>query len=164
LYSLFDTVQASKISLLVLGISTRQDALDLLEKRVKSRFSHRIVFFDPVKNLDMFDAISRNYFDLDGTRHELLAGVSKELLQNFTKKMEEIYDTPCYKKIIKDICDYQGSIRQIATFWINVLSHLNAKSQFVEVKWLEEEFMALSLDSKIPQLQGSLHFPPEINM
>jgi origin recognition complex subunit 4 len=48
LYCLFDTVQSCRAKrgsrgLVVITISSRVDAINLLEKRVKSRFSHRII-------------------------------------------------------------------------------------------------------------------------
>jgi origin recognition complex subunit 4 len=44
LYNLFDIAQARKAPLAVIGLTTKVDVTELLEKRVKSRFSHRYVF------------------------------------------------------------------------------------------------------------------------
>lgn len=44
LYNLFDIAQARKAPIAILGLTTRVDVPDLLEKRVKSRFSHRSIF------------------------------------------------------------------------------------------------------------------------
>ncbi|XP_045106993.1 origin recognition complex subunit 4-like isoform X2 [Portunus trituberculatus] len=41
LYNLFDAAQSAQAPICVLGLSCRLDVLELLEKRVKSRFSHR---------------------------------------------------------------------------------------------------------------------------
>ena len=41
LYNLFDIAQARKAPIVVLGLTTRVDVVETLEKRVKSRFSHR---------------------------------------------------------------------------------------------------------------------------
>jgi origin recognition complex subunit 4 len=60
LYSLFDCLQKSSRSIVFIATSTRmvvnpdvQDTLELLEKRVKSRFSHRQLYF-PTLSLDAF--------------------------------------------------------------------------------------------------------------
>ena len=45
LYNLFDIAQAKKAPIAVIGMTTRVDAVELLEKRVKSRFSHRTTAF-----------------------------------------------------------------------------------------------------------------------
>ncbi|XP_010138560.1 PREDICTED: origin recognition complex subunit 4, partial [Buceros rhinoceros silvestris] len=41
LYNLFDVSQSAQTPVTVIGLTCRQDILELLEKRVKSRFSHR---------------------------------------------------------------------------------------------------------------------------
>ena len=54
LYNLFDIAQARKAPIAVLGCTTRIDVVEMLEKRVKSRFSHRYVFLSLPKNLPAF--------------------------------------------------------------------------------------------------------------
>src|SRR5207247_670771 len=44
LYNLFDIAQARKAPVAVLGLTTKVDVTETLEKRVKRRFSHRYVF------------------------------------------------------------------------------------------------------------------------
>ncbi|EEC01732.1 origin recognition complex subunit, putative [Ixodes scapularis] len=41
LYNLFDVAQSAQAPVMVVGVTCRLDAIELLEKRVKSRFSHR---------------------------------------------------------------------------------------------------------------------------
>lgn len=41
LYNLFDIVQSAQAPICVIGLTCKYDVLELLEKRVKSRFSHR---------------------------------------------------------------------------------------------------------------------------
>jgi origin recognition complex subunit 4 len=43
LYNLFDIAQSRKAPIAVLGLTTKVDVVESLEKRVKSRFSHRYV-------------------------------------------------------------------------------------------------------------------------
>ncbi|KAL3288659.1 hypothetical protein HHI36_003092 [Cryptolaemus montrouzieri] len=44
LYNLFDISQSAQTPICVLGITCRLDVIELLEKRIKSRFSHRQIF------------------------------------------------------------------------------------------------------------------------
>ena len=44
LYNLFDISQSAQTPVTVIGLTCRQDILELLEKRVKSRFSHRRIY------------------------------------------------------------------------------------------------------------------------
>ncbi|XP_066143844.1 origin recognition complex subunit 4 [Euwallacea fornicatus] len=47
LYNLFDVSQSAHAPICVLGLTCRTDVIQLLEKRVKSRFSHRQMFLYP---------------------------------------------------------------------------------------------------------------------
>lgn len=44
IYNLFDVAQSAQAPLCVIGLTRRDDVIELLEKRVKSRFSHRQIF------------------------------------------------------------------------------------------------------------------------
>ncbi|RMD41424.1 hypothetical protein DV735_g3719, partial [Chaetothyriales sp. CBS 134920] len=54
LYNLFDIAQSRKAPIAVIGCSTRMDVVDCLEKRVKSRFSHRWIHVPTAKTLAAF--------------------------------------------------------------------------------------------------------------
>ena len=54
LYNLFDIAQSRKAPIAVLGLTTRIDVAESLEKRVKSRFSHRYVHLSSPKSLAAF--------------------------------------------------------------------------------------------------------------
>ncbi|KAI1386546.1 origin recognition complex subunit 4 C-terminus-domain-containing protein [Hypoxylon trugodes] len=54
LYNLFDIAQARKAPIAVLGLTTRIDVVESLEKRVKSRFSHRYVYMSLPKTLGAY--------------------------------------------------------------------------------------------------------------
>lgn len=54
LYNLFDIAQARKAPIVVLGLTTRINVVEALEKRVKSRFSHRYVHLSLPRNLPAF--------------------------------------------------------------------------------------------------------------
>ncbi|XP_026742040.1 origin recognition complex subunit 4 [Trichoplusia ni] len=47
LYNLFDITHSAQAPMCVLGVTNRIDVVELLEKRVKSRFSHRHIFIFP---------------------------------------------------------------------------------------------------------------------
>lgn len=54
LYNLFDIAQARKAPIAVLGLTTRIDVVESLEKRVKSRFSHRSVYLSVPRTLQAY--------------------------------------------------------------------------------------------------------------
>lgn len=54
LYNLFDLSQNQSVPILVIGLTCRMDTLLLFEKRIKSRFSHRMIDFYPISNFEQF--------------------------------------------------------------------------------------------------------------
>lgn len=72
LYNLFDIAQAKKAPIAVVGCSTRMDVVDLLEKRVKSRFSHRWLHVAAMKSLAAFEEAVRGILSLPADGSEAL--------------------------------------------------------------------------------------------
>lgn len=67
LYNLFDIAQSRKAPIAVLGLTTRIDVAESLEKRVKSRFSHRYVHLGLAKSFSAYQDMCRSalYFNRD---------------------------------------------------------------------------------------------------
>ncbi|KAF2733008.1 hypothetical protein EJ04DRAFT_553680 [Polyplosphaeria fusca] len=59
LYNLFDIAQSRKAPIAVLGLTTRIDVTNSLEKRVKSRFSHRYVHLSLAKTFTVFQEMCK---------------------------------------------------------------------------------------------------------
>jgi origin recognition complex subunit 4 len=60
-----ETAVNGEHGLLVIGITSRVDCLTLLEKRVKSRFSHRVIKVGTPASLDDFSRFVRGVLDVD---------------------------------------------------------------------------------------------------
>ncbi|KAI8923116.1 origin recognition complex subunit 4 C-terminus-domain-containing protein [Entophlyctis helioformis] len=74
LYNLFDISQKNENPVAVIGLTCRLDAIELLEKRVKSRFSHRVLHLYPAKSFEEFCAtlesmMTLNAQDMRATGH-----------------------------------------------------------------------------------------------
>ncbi|KAJ5112537.1 hypothetical protein N7532_000582 [Penicillium argentinense] len=65
LYNLFDIAQARKAPIAVIGLTTKVDVTEMLEKRVKSRFSHRYVYIPLPRTYDIFSEICMASLDLN---------------------------------------------------------------------------------------------------
>lgn len=65
LYNLFDIAQARKAPIAVLGVTTKIDVVETLEKRVKSRFSHRYVHLPLPRSLAAFWEICKEGLQVD---------------------------------------------------------------------------------------------------
>ncbi|GAA99848.1 uncharacterized protein L969DRAFT_43449 [Mixia osmundae IAM 14324] len=67
LYCLLDIVQSNRRGggMLVLGLSSRVDCLNKLEKRVKSRCQSRVLYVKPIKAKEHIDALVTTYLGYD---------------------------------------------------------------------------------------------------
>ena len=77
LYNLLDIAQARKAPVAVVGCSVRIDVGEQLEKRVKSRFSHRWIYLPLAKSLPTFEEALRTTLMLDESSG--LPKIGKEL-------------------------------------------------------------------------------------
>lgn len=65
LYNLFDIAQSRKAPIAVVGCSSRMDVIECLEKRVKSRFSHRWLLVPSCRTVSEWDAEVRRALLID---------------------------------------------------------------------------------------------------
>ncbi|CAJ2514161.1 Uu.00g022800.m01.CDS01 [Anthostomella pinea] len=86
LYNLFDIAQAKKAPIAVLGLTTRIEVVESLEKRVKSRFSHRYVYMSLPKTLPAYWDVCKQGLSVD--EEDLKA----EGLDTSLKGLEEFRD------------------------------------------------------------------------
>ncbi|KXN74636.1 hypothetical protein CONCODRAFT_76717 [Conidiobolus coronatus NRRL 28638] len=85
LYNLFDLVQGSNhISLSVIGLTSRIDVLNLMEKRVKSRFSHKLIYTYPLSK-PLYKKLFFNWLNLSDLQIEPFY---KELFKDCIKELE----------------------------------------------------------------------------
>jgi origin recognition complex subunit 4 len=80
LYNLFDIAQARKAPIAVIGCTARVDVSENLEKRVKSRFSHRWIHLPLAKSFSAFEEIARAALLLRETETTHIGqGISRKL-------------------------------------------------------------------------------------
>ncbi|KAI3397744.1 hypothetical protein diail_10397 [Diaporthe ilicicola] len=107
LYNLFDIAQARKAPIAVLGLTNRIDVVESLEKRVKSRFSHRYVYLSLSKTLPAYWAVCKQGLmvaDEDAKAEGLpvtLQGFAK-FHEYWTQKIEALYKD----QTLKDHLEY----------------------------------------------------------
>lgn len=103
LYNLFDIAQSQKAPVAVIGLTTRLDVAETLEKRVKSRFSHRHIYVPLAKDLDTFMRMCRASLE---DNHQLWASVLDRLFADpaMIAHVRDIYHTT------KLVPDFQSSM------------------------------------------------------
>lgn len=93
LYNLFDIAQSRKAPVAVLGCTARLDVVEMLEKRVKSRFSHRYAYLALPRTLPAYWQVCRQGLMVDEADAEgegLPTGLAghNEFRQFWSHKME----------------------------------------------------------------------------
>ncbi|KAF2999935.1 hypothetical protein E8E13_009107 [Curvularia kusanoi] len=114
LYNLFDIAQSRKAPIAVLGLTTRIDVTNSLEKRVKSRFSHRYVHLSLAKSFTAFQEICKACLivhadDLSIEERGILGGgikttpakkakkePSPDVLTEWNANIEKLFATPSF--------------------------------------------------------------------
>ncbi|KAK8167686.1 origin recognition complex subunit 4 C-terminus-domain-containing protein [Phyllosticta citrichinensis] len=91
LYNLFDIAQSRKAPIAVLGLTTRIGVSENLEKRVKSRFSHRYVHLSLAKSFTSFQEICKAALTVDV---EELDGSDSAISGRWNKSIETLFSTP----------------------------------------------------------------------
>ncbi|KAJ6632635.1 Origin recognition complex subunit 4, partial [Pseudolycoriella hygida] len=99
LYNLFDSAQSDQTPICVIGLTSRFDAVELLEKRVKSRFSHRQILLNPksISSAERLDII-KTWLSLPTPRGAKSKKSSKEMANSNTLPwMRRLFDPSNYK-------------------------------------------------------------------
>lgn len=113
LYNLFDIAQSRKAPIAVVGLTTRIDIVESLEKRVKSRFSHRYVHVSHPKSLFAYRSIIRSF---------LLASAGDED-QSSTK-------TPALDDLQNH---YSSTFPQLHEVWSKYINHILSNPSILRI-------------------------------
>lgn len=93
LYNLFDIAQSRKAPIAVIGCTTRMNVVEMLEKRVKSRFSHRYVHLSLPKNYPTFWQICKqglvvDEIDMEAESIDVSVEGHEQFRQNWNRMIE----------------------------------------------------------------------------
>lgn len=174
LYNLFDIVQSRKAPIAVIGLTNRIDVAETLEKRVKSRFSHRYVYLSPPKSLAAFrdacaEALRMNVGDLTNEPGEQPAGPAKDapsrdtstdetVAHNWNAVVEALQVHAVYKSYLHRLYYTSKSIPEFHTAMLVPTSMIATDSATTSTALLNDITNALAssslrpLDSKIDLL------------
>ncbi|KAL2135964.1 hypothetical protein VTI74DRAFT_6013 [Chaetomium olivicolor] len=161
LYNLFDIAQARKAPIAVLGLTTRIDVVESLEKRVKSRFSHRYVYLSLPRSLPAYWDLCQQGLTVD-EEDMVLEGIDHDLEGHqafwdwWNGKIEALYKTQAFKDHLESHFYSTKSVPAFLTSCILPLAMLSPALPFLQVP--SNSALAVSLeppDSKL-HLLGSL--------
>ncbi|KAJ5816212.1 hypothetical protein N7447_008445 [Penicillium robsamsonii] len=124
LYNLFDIAQARKAPIAVIGLTTKVDVTEMLEKRVKSRFSHRYTYVPLPRSFDTFSDICLGSLDLSnaemtdiadelGSEHTLVESNKwNTLLEGWKEYLKHMWNDKEFQFHLKRIYNQTKSVKE----------------------------------------------------
>ena len=134
LYNLLDAMQTSNVQAALVGISSRHDCLELLEKRVRSRFSHRKLLFS-----------SPPPADPSGMIIQLLklptdpAVNNASYVQRFNRALTQAATSPAVRKVLDRLFDCNCSPRHVCNIAVQALCRMNREEGIIT----DKDFLAI---------------------
>ncbi|CAM6089886.1 unnamed protein product [Calypogeia fissa] len=120
LYNLLDAMQSTSSQIAVVGISARLDADQLLEKRVRSRFSHRkLLFFPP-----LVDDAFRLLQDMLTVPVESNLGFS-EYAAFFNSNTRQLLEQESMKQLIRKFSEAELSPQSLLDLGFRAICNMN---------------------------------------
>ncbi|KAI4738370.1 hypothetical protein E4T50_11180 [Aureobasidium sp. EXF-12298] len=146
LYNLFDIAQSRKAPIAVLGTTTRFDVVEQLEKRVKSRFSHRYVHLSAPRDLSAYREVCQNAltpFSADG--------ITEDGKKVWRELLNDVFSLEAFNTHLRNLYYLSKSVRAFHTK--QLLHHLTDANTLTALQPPDSKLAALA---SLSQLQLSL--------
>ncbi|KAJ3741091.1 origin recognition complex subunit 4 C-terminus-domain-containing protein [Lentinula detonsa] len=158
LYSLLDTVQSCRAGggnkgMAVIGVTTRMDTLICLEKRVKSRFSGRMIRTSASIKASQAKKILRAVL-MSTEKNE----VDQEFSAMWNENVDEILTDPRITRILEEACSITGDIRSLARLFMSPVLNLKPASPWLTASQLEISAEVQRIRPEFPYLH-TLNYP-----
>ncbi|KAI1316207.1 origin recognition complex subunit 4 [Mortierella claussenii] len=164
LYNLFDVAQSAEWPIAVIGLTCRMDALELLEKRVKSRFSHRQYYTFPPESYHDYAEICQNALLLSmvDLNIELENGVyagadveEKELfMSEFNHYVKMLFEDGGFSKVVHRIYDLMKDVRGFYRLCFGPIAGLSETNPYLLPSQFYESGLLQRVDNKTELLKG----------
>ncbi|KAL7110650.1 hypothetical protein ACP275_05G039000 [Erythranthe tilingii] len=147
LYSLLDAMQSVTSQAVVVGVSCRLDADQLLEKRVRSRFSHRKLLFLPPSGQDLKRLVE----------HILLlpadSGLPNEYIAAFNSKLINIIADEKFNGIIDTLCYSDSTVSHLSKFLFSAVCHMDLNSDSLSLENFKSALPSIQRQPKLEALK-----------
>ncbi|KAL7287898.1 hypothetical protein TKK_0017961 [Trichogramma kaykai] len=170
LYNLFDVAQSAQAPICVIGITSQLDVIQLLEKRVKSRFSHRQIFLYPGDTSESETPISA-FEDRLELFKELLTlpedenvneteqankdcNIDPKFRAIWNKQIVNLADNPTVQNVLKMMHKHDRIERKFRNFLAVVISSLGNNHKELEVDDFVKASKMFSPNTKVLMLEG----------
>ncbi|KAM9284282.1 origin recognition complex subunit 4 isoform 2-T2 [Cariama cristata] len=142
LYNLFDISQSAQTPVTVIGLTCRQDILELLEKRVKSRFSHRQIYL-----MNSFDF--KQYIRIFKEQLSLPAEFPDEsFAQKWNNNVQHLSEDKTVQDILQNLFHYTKDLRSLHLLLMLAVSTVTVHHPLITASDLHEASKQYRTDSK----------------
>lgn len=147
LYSLLDAMQSLTSQAVLIGISCRLDADQLLEKRVRSRFSHRKLLFLPPSKDDLQKILE--YILLLPTD----SGLPHEYVADFNTKLHNMLVDKKFKEIIDILFSSDSTFSHLTRFLFSAICHMDLNYGFLSIENFKTALSSIQRQPKLESLK-----------
>ncbi|QRV97621.1 origin recognition complex subunit 4 [Ceratobasidium sp. AG-Ba] len=170
LYCLLDTVQSCRAGegsrgLAVVGITSRIDCITMLEKRVKSRFSHRIIRISPPVSLDSYTSLVRATMAVaetsdvsriqttpkKGVHHD--GNASKTWCLKWKDAVDRVLSDRQFKQVLEDAFELSRDVRLLLRILSGAVTSLTPSSPWLTVGVIARSIQAQCAPSPFAFIQ-----------
>ena len=148
LYNLFDVSQAAMAPVCVLGMTTRLDVIELLEKRVKSRFSHRQLHLLPTLSFEEYVGMFRSILSLPDDFP------NRSYAKEWNKNIQALCTEEGVQDVLRRRFNMDKDIRSLHTFMSIPICKLSENHPRLQAADFVDAAKHLNLDSKAAMLHG----------
>ncbi|KAI6655246.1 Origin recognition complex subunit 4-like isoform X1 [Oopsacas minuta] len=143
LYSLFDISQSNSCPISVVGLTTRLDVIELLEKRVKSRYSHRQLYLATDYTFPDYLRIARQLLDPCFMQDK-----------DWSVHIESILSNPNVISSMKQVYTSSKNVRILQNFITTPLSRLMRKGFRFDPQDFIDSWRYLNIDPYVETLSS----------
>ncbi|KAM8806703.1 origin recognition complex subunit 4 [Eudromia elegans] len=148
LYNLFDISQSAQTPVTVIGLTCRQDVLELLEKRVKSRFSHRQIYL-----MNTFDF--KQYIKIFKEQLSLPADfLDESFAQKWNNNVQHLSEDKTVQDLLQNLFHCSKDLRSLHLLLMLALSNVTAQHPLLAVADLVEASKQRGADSRANVIHG----------
>ncbi|XP_013785091.1 origin recognition complex subunit 4-like [Limulus polyphemus] len=148
IYNLFDIVQSSQTPVAVVGITCRLDVIELLEKRVRSRFSHRQINLFNQYNFDDYMNIVKNLLQLPEDFSDFLQR------NQWNGHIEKLLEERGAKSVLRRQFETNKNIRNLKKLLVLSVSQISDKHPFLKTSNFIDAQALQTVDTKASMLKG----------
>ncbi|XP_074450293.1 origin recognition complex subunit 4 isoform X2 [Larus michahellis] len=148
LYNLFDISQSAQTPVTVIGLTCRQDILELLEKRVKSRFSHRQIYLMNSFDFKQYIRIFKEQLSLPNEFPD------ESFAQKWNNNVQHLSEDKTVKDILQNLFHYTKDLRSLHLLLMLAVSNVTVRHPLITASDLQEASKQIRMDSKANIVHG----------